>query len=160
MSKRKSFLMYLDWHKNIKKMSQEEKGLLVDLMYASYMDETLPEIPKEFMVLDIMWDGIEPHLDRTKSNYERVSNKDTDSNETKERESTESLKTVDREYTEKKRPKAKAKAKVNAKEKANAKKKVKDMEDKLIKEGIYNPTNKIPSAFKDKEEYITTMYYQ
>ena len=115
-----SFLMYFSWHKNIKKMSQEEKGLLVDLMYASYMDETLPEIPEEFMVLDIMWDSIQSHLHTTKRNYERVSNKDTDSNETKERESTESLNTVDREDTDKSRPKAKAKAKVNAKEKANA----------------------------------------
>ncbi len=118
-----SFLMYFDWHKNIKKMSQEEKGLLVDLMYASYMDETLPEIPEEFLVLDIMWDSIQSHLHRTKRNYERVANKDTESNETKGRESTESLKTVYRIDAEKSRPKAKAKA--NAKEKANEKDKLK-----------------------------------
>ena len=122
--KRMSFLMYFDWYKNINKMSQEEKGLLVDLMYASYMDQTLPEIPEEFLVLDIMWDSIQSHLERTKRNYERVSNKGTDSSETKERESTESLKTVYRMDAERNRPKAKAKA--NAKEKAKEKNKVKD----------------------------------
>ena len=120
--------MYFDWHKNIKKMSQEEKGLLVDLLYASYMDETLPEIPEEFLVLDVMWDSIQKHLHNTKRNYERVANKDTESNETKGRESTESLKTVYRMDAEKSRPKdkAKAKANANAKEKAKDKDKVKD----------------------------------
>ncbi len=136
MSKRMSFVMYFSWYKNIQKMSQEEKGLLVDLLYASYMDKTLPEIPEEFIVLGIMWDSIESHLKITKRNYERVSNKDTESNETKERESTESLKTVYRMDTEKSRPKAKAKAKVNAKEKANDKVKANDYLNKEERERL------------------------
>ncbi len=95
MNKRKSFLMYLDWHKNIKKMSQEEKGLLVDLMYAAYNREELPTIPEKFLVLDIFWDTIDSIIRRNLRDYDSKLDKQSDS-------PTDSLKTVRRQTTDNK----------------------------------------------------------
>ena len=87
--------MYLDWHKNIKKMSQEEKGLLVDLMYASYNREELPTIPEKFLVLDIFWDTIDSIITRNLRDYDNKLDKQSDS-------PTDSPKTVSRQSTDNK----------------------------------------------------------
>ena len=91
--------MYLDWHKNIKKMSQEEKGLLVDLMYASYNREELPTIPEKFLVLDIFWDTIDSIIKRNLRDYDnkldRQSDSPTDSPKTVNRQTTDNKPTTD-----------------------------------------------------------------
>jgi len=87
--------MYLDWHKNIKKMSQEEKGLLVDLMYAAYNREELPAIPEKFLVLDIFWDTIDSIIRRNLRDYDSKLDKQSDS-------PTDSLKTVRKQTTDNK----------------------------------------------------------
>ena len=111
--------MYLDWHKNIKKMSQEEKGLLVDLMYAAYNREELPTIPEKFLVLDIFWDTIDSIIRRNLRDYDSKLDKQSDS-------PTDSLKTVRRQTTDNKpttdtdTDTAKETAKVTVKEKEKA----------------------------------------
>jgi hypothetical protein len=95
MNKRKSFLMYLDWHKNIKKMSQEEKGLLVDLMYAAYNREELPTIPEKFLVLDIFWDTIDSIIRRNLRDYDNKLDSPTDSLKTVSKQSTDNKPTTD-----------------------------------------------------------------
>lgn len=111
--------MYLDWHKNIKKMSQEEKGLLVDLMYAAYNKEELPTIPEKFLVLDIFWDTIDSIIRRNLRDYDSKLDKQSDS-------PTDSLKTVRRQTTDNKpttdtdTDTAKETAKVTVKEKEKA----------------------------------------
>ena len=79
MSKRKSFLMYLDWEKNIKKMKQDEKGLLLDMMYAAYNRQPLPEVPEDFMVLDIFWDTVESLITRNLRDYDNKLDSKSDS---------------------------------------------------------------------------------
>ena len=109
--------MYLDWHKNIKKMSQEEKGLLVDLMYAAYNREELPTIPEKFLVLDIFWDTIDSIIRRNLRDYDSKLDKQSDS-------PTDSLKTVRRQTTDNKpttdTDTGKETAKVTVKEKEKA----------------------------------------
>ncbi len=89
--------MYLDWYKNIKKMSQEEKGLLVDLMYASYNREDLPLIPDNFLVLDVMWDSIESIIRRNLRDYDNKLDSPTDSLKTVSRQTTDNKPTTDTE---------------------------------------------------------------
>lgn len=87
--------MYLDWHKNIKKMSQEEKGLLVDLMYAAYNREELPTIPEKFLVLDIFWDTIDSIIRRNLRDYDSKLDSPTDSLKTLRRQTTDNKPTTD-----------------------------------------------------------------
>jgi len=51
----------------------------LDLMYASYNNEELPEIPEEFLVLDIFWDQVESFIYRNKRDYDQKLNKQSDS---------------------------------------------------------------------------------
>jgi len=68
--KRKSFIVYLDWEKNISKMKPAEKVLLWELLFAVYNDKPLPEIPKSHVVLSVFWDGIIGVISTNRKRYD------------------------------------------------------------------------------------------
>jgi len=98
---RKSFLVYLDWEKNINKMSLEEKGYLLTMLYDKYNRRELKAIPEDYLVLGIMWDSIEGVIDRNLKQYDdkitTVSRQSTDSMQTVLKQSTESIPTKDKD---------------------------------------------------------------
>ena len=90
---RKSFLVYLDWEKNINKMSLEERGYLLTLLFDKYNRKDIQPIPEKYPVLDIMWDGIVGVIDRNLKQYDDKIN-------TVSRQSTDSMQTVLKQFTE------------------------------------------------------------
>lgn len=98
---RKSFLVYLDWEKNINKMSLEERGYLLTLLFDKYNRKDIQPIPEKYPILDIMWDGIVGVIDRNLKQYDdkinTVSRQSTDSMQTVLKQSTESIPTKDKD---------------------------------------------------------------
>lgn len=90
---RKSFLIYLDWEKNINKMTLEERGQLLTMLFDKYNRREIKSIPERFTILDIMWDSIESVIDRNLKQYDDKIN-------TVPRQSTDSMQTVLKQYAE------------------------------------------------------------
>lgn len=90
---RKSFLIYLDWEKNINKMTLEERGQLLTMLFDKYNRREIKAIPERFTILDIMWDSIESVIDRNLKQYDDKIN-------TVPRQSTDSMQTVLKQYAE------------------------------------------------------------
>lgn len=109
---RKSFLVYLDWEKNINKMSLEERGYLLTMLYDKYNRRELKPIPEDYLVLGIMWDSIEGVIDRNLKQYDDKIN-------TVPKQSSDSMQTVLRQSTESIPTKDKVKVKVTDKVKVN-----------------------------------------
>jgi len=112
-NERRSFPVYLDWEKNVQKMSQEEKGFLLDMLFAKYNRRELPSIPEDYLVLSIMWDSIEFVIDRNMKQYD---DKVLDSINTVPIQSAYSMRTKDKDKDkdkDKEKEKDKVKVKVN-----------------------------------------------
>ena len=82
-------MLYLDWEKNIKKMSTEEKALFLDMMYDAYNRREIQDIPDDYIVLGVMWDSIYYSIQNNLSKYddkiETVSIQSQDSTVTKDK---------------------------------------------------------------------------
>lgn len=83
-------MLYLDWEKNINKMSVEEKALFLDMMYDAYNRRPIQDIPDEYIVLGVMWDSIYYSIQNNLSKYddkiETVSRQSQDSTVTKDKD--------------------------------------------------------------------------
>ena len=153
MSKTKAqewFLIKKNWMEELEDLSNEQFGLLVRSLYTSGEPEGI--LKSIYGVIKDEFDRVNEHREGYLAKRREASLKGVEARKNKTSGITSGEPKVNRTHTHTPTETLIGDS-IHSTE-------IKDMEDTLIERGIYNPTNKIPSAFKDKEEYITTMYYQ
>ena len=73
--KRKSFMVYMDWATNIRKLSEAERSLFLMKLLDFYEEGVVEKVPEEMVRLDILWDSVLPHIERTEIKYQETYDK-------------------------------------------------------------------------------------